>query len=200
MPKPPLAIAAEAQRIGRLRPLEPAWLEAPEARRAARGRRVARDLIELSRLQRGDEQAQCAQTELASLLREVCAGYAQLCIVGPDPLSLSTDSRRLLRVISLLLDNAVLHGQPPLRLRYDASEVVVEDSGPGLEPKLLEHATEPFITGRRARGRGVGLGLAIAARQAAVLGAELSLSNAPSGGAVARLRFHAGQAAAQCSA
>ena len=44
----------------------------------------------------------------------------------------------------------------------------------------------------RAAGRGVGLGLAIAARQAAVLGAELHLSNAPGGGAVARLCFDVG--------
>ena len=150
---------------------------------------MARDLVELSRLQRGDEQAQRAQVDLASLLREICADYPQLGVAGPDPLPFSTDSRRLGRVLSTLLENACLHGAPPISVHYDAAEIVVQDGGPGLEQNLLEHATEPFVTGRRAPGRGVGLGLAIAARQAALLGAELRLSNAPHGGAIARLCF-----------
>jgi signal transduction histidine kinase len=191
----PLAIATQPQRTGRLRPAEPAWYEGPDARREARGRRVARDLVELSRLQRGDQQAQHAEIDLASLVRAVCADYPQLCITGPDLLPFRTDPRRLARVLSTLLDNALLHGAPPISVRYDAVEIVVQDSGPGLESRLLERATEPFVTGRRALGRGVGLGLAIAARQAVLLGAELSLSNAPHGGAIARLHFDFGGAA-----
>jgi signal transduction histidine kinase len=189
MPERPLAIAAQPQRVGPRRSAEAEWYEGPDVRRDARERRVARDLVELLRLQRGDEQIERTQVDLARLLRAVCADYPRLCVAGPDPLPFSTDSRRLARVLSTLLDNALLHGAPPISVRYDAAEIVVQDAGPGLEPRLLERATEPFVTGRRAPGRGVGLGLAIAARQAVVLGAELHLSNAPGGGAVARLCF-----------
>jgi signal transduction histidine kinase len=189
MSERPLAIATQSHPVGRLRSTEPAWYEGPDARRQARGRRVARDLVELSRLQRGDEQAHPAPVELASMLRAICAEYPQLRIAGPDPLPVRTDPRRLARVLSTLLDNARVHGAPPIIVQYDAAEIVVQDGGPGLEPELLARATEPFVTGRRAPGRGVGLGLAIAARQAALLGAELRLSNAPHGGAIARLCF-----------
>jgi signal transduction histidine kinase len=191
MPEPPPAIATQTNRTARARPLEAAWLEGPDARREARGRRVARDLVELSRLQRGDERAQQAQVDLAALLRRVCARYGQLCLAGPDPLLVSTDPRRLERVLSALLDNAALHGKPPINVRYDAREIAVEDCGRGLEPRILERAMEPFVTGSRARGRGIGLGLAIAARQSELLGAELRVNNAPSGGASARICFHA---------
>jgi len=191
MPERPLAIAAQPQRVGPRRSAEAEWYEGPDVRRDARERRLARDLVELMRLQRGGERVERTQVDLARLLRALCADYPRLCVAGPDPLLLSTDSRRLARVLSTLLDNALLHGAPPISVRYDAAEIVVQDAGPGLEPRLLERATEPFVTGRRAAGRGVGLGLAIAARQAAVLGAELHLSNAPGGGAVARLQFDA---------
>jgi signal transduction histidine kinase len=187
MPERPPTTAAQPSRAARSP--ETAWYDSPDCRREARGRRVARDLVELSRLQRGDERALRTVVDLAGLLRSLCVDYPQLHVEGPDPLFLDTDARRLARVLSTLLDNACLHGAPPIRVRYDAGEIVVQDGGPGLEPQLLGRATEPFVTGRRAPRRGVGLGLAIAARQAAVLGAELRLSNAPCGGAVAALRF-----------
>jgi signal transduction histidine kinase len=189
MPALPSATAAQPSRAALSRSPEPAWYDSPDCRRAARGRRVARDLVELSRLQRGEERARRAVVDLAGLLRGLCADYPQLHVEGPDPLFFDTDARRLARVLSALLENACLHGAPPIRVRYDVAEIVVQDGGPGLEPQLLGRATEPFVTGRRAPQRGVGLGLAIAARQAAVLGAELRLSNAPCGGAVAALCF-----------
>jgi len=181
------AIAAPSQRFERIRASETAWDVAPEVRRAARGRRVARDLVELSRLQRGDEKAHTGPVDLASLLRAVCADYPHVVVTGSDRLPLFTDSRRLVRVLTALLDNACMHGAPPVSVHFDALQIVVTDSGPGLDPALLARATEPFVTGERARGRGVGLGLAIAARQATVLGARLVLENAPDVGAVARI-------------
>lgn len=185
MAEPANAIAAPPQRVGRVSD------DAPESRRHARERRVARDLVELSRLQGGGERADCAPVDLATLVRSICADYPQLRLDGPQNVPVSTDSRRLARVLFALLDNAYLHGAPPVSVTYDATEIAISDSGPGLAAGLLPRATEPFVTGERARGRGVGLGLAIAAHQAALLGAELRVSNAIDGGAVARLCFAA---------
>jgi signal transduction histidine kinase len=183
-----LANASTSPRVVRIPTDGPGWDDVPLARRHARERRVARDLVELSRLQGGGERAECAPLDLATLLRAICAEYPQLEIAGPDRLPVSTDSRRLARVLCALLDNAYLHGAPPVSVSFDGAEIVIRDSGPGFAPTLLPRATEPFVTDKRVLGRGVGLGLAIAARQAALLGAELHLGNGEAG-AVARLRI-----------
>jgi len=185
MAEPANAIAALPQRVGRVSD------DAPDSRRHARERRVARDLVELSRLQGGGERADCAPLDLGTLVRTICTDYPQLHVEGPQHLPVSTDARRLARVLFTLLDNAYLHGAPPVSVTYDATEIAISDSGRGLAAGLLSRATEPFVTGERAQGRGVGLGLAIAARQAALLGAELQMSNASDGGAIARLCFAA---------
>jgi signal transduction histidine kinase len=185
MAEPANAIAAPLQRVGRVSD------DAPDSRRHARERRVARDLVELSRLRGGGECADYGPLDLATLVRAICADYPQLHVEGPQNLPVSTDSRRLARVLFALLENAYLHGAPPVTVTYDATEITISDSGSGLAAGLLSRATEPFVTGERARGRGVGLGLAIAARQAALLGAELQMANATDGGAVARLCFAA---------
>jgi signal transduction histidine kinase len=168
-----------------------AWIEEPDVRRRARQRRVARDLVELSRLQRGGERAEPIPVDLARLVHTICADYAQTTVAGPDPLVVTTDPRRLSRVLIALLDNAHLHGGAPVEVRYDRSAIVVCDGGCGFSPPLLARAAEPFVTGDRSRGCGIGLGLAIASRQAALLGVELELGNAAGGGATARLRFSA---------
>jgi signal transduction histidine kinase len=193
VPEQATAIAAPPPRVVHLPAAPPGWDDsAPIERRQARERRVARDLIELSRLQRGGEQARFAPLDLAAMLRAICADYRPpLRIDGPRELAVNTDSRRLARVLLVLLDNAYVHGAPPVSVSYNATEIIIQDGGPGLAPTLLQRATEPFVTGHRGHGRGVGLGLAIAARQAALLGAQLELSNALPIGAVARLRFAA---------
>jgi signal transduction histidine kinase len=184
-------IDAVLPRSRRLAAVSTAWEDAPGSVREARGRRVARDLVELSRLQSGAERPELTELDLAALLGTICVDYPGVVLDGPSELALSTDSRRLARVLFTLLDNAFLHGAPPVTVSYDAAEVRVEDAGGGFAPRVLERVTQPFVTGDRSRGRGVGLGLAIAARHATLLGGELELTNSPDGGAIARLRLAA---------
>jgi PAS domain S-box-containing protein len=56
----------------------------------------------------------------------------------------------------------------------------VEDSGGGIEPRLLERIFEPFFTTKPA-GVGTGLGLAVSYRIVESMGGVLSVSNAPQG-------------------
>ncbi len=167
------------------------WDQDPQERRHARERRFARDLIELSRLQRGGERAHPAPVDLANLVRAVHADYAPLDVAGPESAVVVTDPRRLVRILFAILDNAYVHGGSPVSLRYDTGEIVVRDSGGGFEAVLLARAAEPFVTGGHGRGRGVGLGLAIAGLQAALLGATLRLENDAAGGARVGVRFGA---------
>jgi signal transduction histidine kinase len=188
--EPPAAIAQEpldAAALGAVR----GWDVAPQSRRHARERRIARDLVELSRLQRGSERAERSALDLGRLVAAIRADYPQLETAGPPSVLVNTDSRRLARILFALLDNAHLHGAPPVTLSYDQDAIVLRDGGPGFAPVMLARATEPFVTAKPSRGRGVGLGLAIAARQAALIGATLELANGPAGGAVVTLRLPA---------
>jgi signal transduction histidine kinase len=165
------------------------WALDADERRHARERRVARDLVELSRLDRGLERAEHAAVDLARLVAAIAADHPRLAVEGPRSALVESDSRRLARILFALLENAHVHGAAPVTLSYATDALSVRDVGPGFTARMLEHATEPFVSGDRTRGRGVGLGLAIVERQARLLGAELSLANAPSGGAIATVRF-----------
>ena len=165
------------------------WDDPAARRRRARERRLAHDLVELSRLNRGLERAEPAPVDLARLLRAVTADYPGLSLEGPSAAPIVTDSRRLARVLFILLDNAQIHGVPPVTVRYDEHAISVCDDGPGFPANVLARAAEPFVTGRGTDGRGVGLGLAIARRQAELLGAGLLIGNGERGGATVAVHF-----------
>jgi signal transduction histidine kinase len=59
-------------------------------------------------------------------------------------------------------------------------EFIVEDSGPGLDAEIAEHAFDPFFSGRSA-GRGRGLGLSTAWRLARENGGDVRLETTPDG-------------------
>jgi len=71
------------------------------------------------------------------------------------------------RVVTNLVDNAFLHGDPPVRVAVDVpangwARVVVSDTGGGMPPELLGTATHRFARADEARSRpGSGLGLAL---------------------------------------
>lgn len=68
--------------------------------------------------------------------------------------------------------------------RGDAIEVLVEDSGPGVDDEMRTVLFEAF---RTTKARGTGLGLWNAQRIAADHGGEITVSNKPEGGARFRL-------------
>lgn len=97
----------------------------------------------------------------------------------------------LAQLVDNLLDNAVKYGPPsgPIRVRVGTrdgqSELVVEDSGPGITPEDLPHVFEPFFRSAAARAagvRGVGLGLAVARRIAEAMGARITADCEPGRG------------------
>jgi two-component system osmolarity sensor histidine kinase EnvZ len=111
-----------------------------------------------------------------------------------DPLERRVRPTALARAVGNLLDNALSHGRPPLRLvlRAIGAEgfaIEVGDGGEGIPPEEWERALQPFQRLDRARGgQGhCGLGLAIADRIAREHGGEL-LSRQEPGGFVVVLR------------
>ena len=88
------------------------------------------------------------------------------------------------RLLTNLLDNARVHGAPPISLAVDLADngwvrIVVRDFGAGMRPDLLDTATRRFVRSDEARSRpGAGLGLSLADALVASAGGELRLCHA----------------------
>jgi signal transduction histidine kinase len=73
---------------------------------------------------------------------------------------------------------------------------VVTDQGPGMSPKALQHAFDPFFSEKQA-GRRTGLGLTRARTLVEAHGGEIHLRSAPGEGTVATIALPAHQTAAR---
>ncbi|MFH8567176.1 sensor histidine kinase [Streptomyces sp. NPDC017993] len=157
--------------------------------------RLTEDLLEISRLDSGAEHADLAAYELGALVeRSVRATGLDTEVRIAAETVVDTDRRRLDRILANLVINAHRHGRPPVVVTVDAPSggpptIEVRDHGPGYPDDLLHHGPQRFRTDAPGRGKGHGLGLTIAVGQAAVLGIDLSFTNAPDGGAHAILRL-----------
>ncbi|MEV6578150.1 HAMP domain-containing sensor histidine kinase [Streptomyces sp. NPDC051582] len=155
---------------------------------------LTEDLLEISRLESGVEQAEPARVELGEAVRRaVRATRLEASVRIVRDVVVLTDRRRLDRILTNLLVNADKHGEPPVEVSVEGPVVVVRDHGPGYPPELIEQGPQRFRTGDPGRGRGHGLGLTIVAGQAAVLEIALSFANAPDGGAMTTLRLPVGR-------
>nr|WP_237419018.1 HAMP domain-containing sensor histidine kinase [Kitasatospora sp. SID7827] len=164
-----------------------------EATELVRGRvrvlhRLVEDLLEISRLDAGVEEAEAYPVPLGEVVADSVrrTGLRARVEVLGEPV-VRTDPRRLDRIVANLVANAHRHGTAPVRVDVEGTRVVVRDDGPGYPTLLLAHGPQRFRTGTAERGHGHGLGLTIAIGQARVIGARLVLANAAEGGAVATL-------------
>ncbi|MGW1782136.1 ATP-binding protein [Streptomyces sp. NPDC002143] len=167
--------------------------------RVAALRTLTEDLLEISRLDTGRERLELDAEELGALAVRVVRAAEASGASGASGASVTTgaevrvvrdarvetDRRRLERVLGNLLANAHRHGRSPVVLTVDGPVVTVRDHGDGYPEYLVTHGPQRFRTEGGAKGHG--LGLTIAVGQAEVLGARLTFTNAPDGGAVATL-------------
>jgi two-component system sensor histidine kinase MtrB len=107
---------------------------------------------------------------------------------------LTTDPRRLERIVANLVENAITHAGVGIRVRVareqDHAVIAVTDAGPGIPPAALPHVFDRQFKGDRSRsGRGSGLGLAIARDNARLLGGDITVSSTPGVGSVFTLRL-----------
>ncbi len=135
-------------------------------------------------------------TDLAAVLQTLASDAADaghdVAYEGPARVVLPLRRLAAKRALSNLVDNAVSHGAPPVRLRArdEGGQIVVEisDAGRGIAPEDRARALAPFVQLDPARGRGgSGLGLAIATRFAEASGGALALEERPGGGLLARM-------------
>ncbi|MER7761289.1 two-component system sensor histidine kinase CseC [Streptomyces sp. NPDC097619] len=165
--------------------------------RAQAMRGLVEDVLEVARLDSASERAELQDVALGDFVaRRVRALMpdASVRIVADE--IVSTDPRRLERILANLLANATRYGKPPVEVDVEGRVVRVRDHGPGFPEALLREGPSRFRTGSSDRaGVGHGLGLTIAAGQARVLGARLTFRNVAAPGGVDRQGESAGAVA-----
>jgi signal transduction histidine kinase/ActR/RegA family two-component response regulator len=139
------------------------------------------DLLEASRVTRGQVELQCEDLDLAELVRETVDGYrGRLADLGleiglelaDEPLRVRGDRLRLSQALSNLLDNAAKFTRPGGRIAVRAArtaggrraEISVRDNGVGVDPEELPYVFEVFTQGDHSLDRslgGLGVGLAV---------------------------------------
>lgn len=163
--------------------------------------RLTDDLLEISRLDSATERADLDSHVLGPLARSAARVPGQEAdVVVVRDACVDTDRRRLERVLGNLLLNAHRHGRPPVTLTVDGPVITVRDHGPGYPAYLLDQGPQRFRTEPAAGHQGHGLGLTIAIGQARTIGARLTFSNAPDGGAISTLTLPRSPAAPEAPA
>jgi two-component system sensor histidine kinase MprB len=111
--------------------------------------------------------------------------------VALDPTVVTGVPSRLGRAVNNLLDNAVKFAgtDEPIEVRLHDGELEVRDHGPGIDADDLPHIFDRFFRGARSRALpGSGLGLAIVRQVAELHAGSVSVTAAPGGGTVVRMR------------
>jgi len=153
------------------------------------------DLLDLARLDSDEQHVELQPVELNALVNDILIAYKWSGSVATSQQShciVLSDRRRLERIITNVLSNAMTHGGGVVSLSVDCEDKMVSieiaDEGPGIPEDQLDSIFDRFHKASESRSTtGSGLGLAIAARHAAILGAGISASNRPEGGALFRL-------------
>ncbi|MFD3498904.1 two-component system sensor histidine kinase CseC [Streptomyces sp. NPDC058676] len=153
--------------------------------RAKAMRTLVEDVLEVARLDGASERAELQDIMLGEFVsRRVAAKDPAIEVRVVHESEVTTDPRRLERVLFNLLANAARHGKPPIEVTVEGRVIRVRDHGPGFPEDLLADGPSRFRTGSADRaGHGHGLGLTIAAGQARVLGARLTFRNVRPAGA-----------------
>ncbi|MFD7020682.1 two-component system sensor histidine kinase CseC [Streptomyces sp. NPDC059161] len=148
--------------------------------RAQAMRTLVEDVLEVARLDSASERAELQEIALGEFVtRRIAVFDPEVKVRVVHESSVSTDPRRLERIVGNLLGNAAKHGKGPVEVTVEGRVVRIRDHGPGFPEALLRDGPSRFRTGSSDRaGNGHGLGLTIAAGQAKVLGARLTFRNA----------------------
>ena len=188
-------------------PLTRLKLELALSEPTTRTREMKRDLAEMEHMideylafARGQGGEDVETVAVRPLIDEVCMGAArtgaQVQVQAEDGLIFSVRPGALKRALSNLVMNAAAHAS---QVRVTASarpsggvEILVDDSGPGIDPDHYEDAFKPFNRldeSRNQNENGVGLGLAIARDAIRAHGGDITLERSPLGGLRAVVRL-----------
>ncbi len=188
-----------------LSPDQQVWLEAA-SRSADTMLMSIDDILELSEIMSGRGEVQLAPLCLRPFIEKLVAvakvdveskGLTLECHLDEVvDRTLVCDEKKTVHVIRHLLSNAIKFSSQGSVLisvsriaganhRPDRISVVIQDSGPGIEPHLIKHLFKPFqqLDGSfRRQFQGMGIGLSICKAIANLLGGTIYLENRAGGG------------------
>ncbi len=195
----PLAmLKTELELMARDRPAGAALDSAVSAAIADTNRlaRLTEDLLVLARADRDQLPIAPRSVQVADLLAGVVRRYPRQDVApqaeapseGPSALVVRADPDRLVQALTNLIDNALRHGAPPVRLnvreRGGFVELHVTDAGRGFPREFLPHSFERFARADASHTTGgTGLGLAIVRTIAKSHGGSAHAANCAEGGA-----------------
>lgn len=180
---------------GKLREEQRVELRATALEQATRLRRLADQLLDLSRLDavamsRDPKPLRVRRTleEIVLMVGELRA--SEVAIEADPDLEVILDRLSLERIVSNLLTNAMRHGEPPVKIQAIKQDrhlrVAVEDAGEGVPAEFVSSLFDRFSRAQPSKDRsteGTGLGLAIAQSFARAHGGEILYRDATPQGA-----------------
>ena len=194
-PLAPISAAAEVLRLGHAN--DPRLRRTSEivTRQVRHMATLVDDLLDASRVTRGIVTIERARVDLRDIVTAAVEQVAPLVEsrhhrlavdVGPDPVPVMGDRKRLVQSVANVLDNAAKYtpegGELSLSLVHDGHEATlrVRDDGVGVPPALRERIFDLFVQGQRTADRaqgGLGVGLALARRLVALHGGSLACTS-----------------------
>jgi two-component system OmpR family sensor kinase len=167
-------------------------------RSAQRMRRLIESLMELARLDAGQETLKRLRFNLAGTvndcveqLKPVASQRNVNLLTELAPVEITGDTERLAQVVTNLLVNAIQYNRPggEVRVKLEAQPglvvLAVTDTGPGISTEDLPHVFERFYRGDKSRTASnghAGLGLAISKAIVEAHGGTISVSSKPGTG------------------
>lgn len=157
-------------------------LEETAWHQADRLRRLIEQLLDLSRLDARAIEVQPVPLVLERTLADIVNGSDDIVLEVDPALAVVADPLVIDRVVTNLITNARVHGEPPVCVHAEARDrhfrITVADQGPGIPEQLVPKLFERFEHGG---GSGTGLGLAIAKAYANAHGGDLTYQPGPWG-------------------
>lgn len=179
-------ILATLYHIGdRLREEQRVELRATAFQQAERLRRLADQLLDLSRIDAASVRLHPEATPVRRRLEEIVLligekRAVEVEIVAAPDLEIALDPTAFDRIVSNLLLNALRYGAPPVHIEATKQDthfrVFVEDAGPGVPAEFVPALFERFTRGEQSArevAEGSGLGLSIARAYARAHGGEV---------------------------
>jgi len=155
--------------------------------------KLANDLLDLSKLDAGRLHVETQPVDLEILAGAAVDEFAGVARASEHPLEYAGnggpaargDPQRVLQIVRILLENALVHTPPGTRVEVSVrradgqAEITVTDWGPGISADDRAELFERFYRGESTKASGSGLGLAIGKELAELMGGRIELESKP---------------------
>jgi len=158
-------------------------LLAAVSRNAGKLDRLVRDLLDVDRMSQDPGALDRTDVDMDP------PNQARVRVVG-EPVPAHVDGPKVERILENLVENGIKYAPAPSTIRVVVTAqdgvptLIVEDSGPGVDPAAREAIFEPFRRGESSAGSpGVGIGLSLVRAFATLHGGDAWVEERPGGGA-----------------